>query len=349
MTNRKSKNHTFIIAEMAWSHDGSIRKAKRIIKAAADAEADAISFHITNMEDYMVRDYDQPSKVISQDGKEIKMYDYLDRLNLRESDWRKLFAYAKSLGLKICAMPNDNHSLELCRELNPDIYVIASASFGEEDFVKKIAREKKPIILRIGGALVQEIEKIIHLIRKYNKRKIVMLHGIQSYPTKIKDTNLSAILVLLRRFKLSVGIADHINAESLMSYIVPAMALSLGATFIEKHLTHNRSLKGLDYIAAFNPDEFKKFVIYIREAEVAFGTFSLDKLSLAERRYRKMVRKRTVAARDIRKEEKIEKSNITFKRANSGLYPDEIRRFFGKKTKCDIRKNQPIIKSKISL
>ena len=46
----------FIVAEMAWSHD-SVEKAKKIIKAAVDANADDINFHITLLEDYTVTQY----------------------------------------------------------------------------------------------------------------------------------------------------------------------------------------------------------------------------------------------------------------------------------------------------
>ncbi len=343
-----NKKPIFIIAEMAWSHDGSAEKAKKIIKGASDAGADAISFHITRMEDYMVRDYGlKTGQVLKKGERKTSMYDYLQKLNLKDNDWKELFPYARKLGLKICAMPNDGRSLKLCKKLNPDIYVIPPACFVEEDFVIEVAKEKKPVILRVGGASLPEIKRAIYLIKKYNKKEITLLHGIQSYPTKIEDTNLNLIPALIKIFKLPVGIADHIDAESEMAYIVPLIGVLLGATLIEKHLTHNRALKGVDYIAAFNPDEFKKFVGYVKEAGKTLGISYFRKLSKAEEKYRKVVRKRTVAARNIKAGEKITKNNIAFKRADSGFYPDEIKKFFGKKTKVDIKKDKPILKNKL--
>lgn len=54
----KIKNRTigdnfpaFIVAEMAWSHDGSLGNTRKIVKVAPDAKADAIKFHITSLED----------------------------------------------------------------------------------------------------------------------------------------------------------------------------------------------------------------------------------------------------------------------------------------------------------
>jgi len=347
---KKTKNRkpVFIIAEMAWSHDGSVNKAKRIIRGAARAGADAISFHITNMEDYMVKGYGcSASEILKNKKRKTTIYNYLDKINLKEKDWKKLFAFAKGLKLKICAMPNDKKSLKLCSKLNPQMYVLAAACFSEEDFIIEMAKKRKPVILRIGGATLSEIEKVINLIKKNGNSKIILLHGIQLYPTKIENTNLNLIPFLKKKFSLPVGLADHIDAESEMSLIVPLLAVPLGVGVIEKHLTHDRSQKGVDFEAALNPNEFKKFVDYIRETEKALGVPYFKSLSGPELKYRKTARKRTVALEDIKRGEKITKKNITFKRSDKGVYPDEIKKILGKKTKFDIKKDEPILKNKI--
>lgn len=341
------KKSVFIIAEMAWSHDGSVDKAKKIIKGAADAKADAVSMHITNMEDYMVKDYGYSvGQMVSREKKK-KMYDYLNDLNLEDEDWKELFSYAKKLGLEICAMSNDRKSFELCKKLNPDIYVIPPASFLDEDFIIEVARQKKPVILRTGGALLSEIKNAVKLVKGQGNKKIILLHGIQAYPTKIEDSNLNLISFLKKTFKLPVGLADHTDAESEMVFVVPLMAIPLGVYAIEKHLTHNRELKGVDYIAALNPGEFKKFVKNIREAGKTLGASYFQPFSKAEIEYREVVRKKTVAARDIKKNEKITKDNITFKRSDMGVYPNEVKSLIGKTAKADIKKDEPILRNKL--
>lgn len=344
-TNKKS---TFIIAEMAWSHDCSLKKAKKIIKGAAEAGADAVSFHITHMADYMVKDYGLTTgQVVKKGKKKISMYDYLDKLNLKDKDWKVLFPFAKKLGLTVIVMPNDNKSLELCRRLNPHMYVLAAACFEDKDFIVKVAKEKKPVILRIGGANISEIKMATNLIRKQGVKKIILLHGIQSYPTKIEDTNLNLIPYFKKIFKLPVGLADHIDAESDMAQIVPLMAIAKGATVVEKHLTHNRALKGVDYIAAFNPGEFKKMVANVRGAEIVLGVSKFKGLFEAELNYRKVARKRMVADQDIKKGEKITKNKITFKRANEGFYPADLNKIIGRVAKVEIKKDESILRNKI--
>jgi len=338
----------FIIAEMAWSHDGSVENARRIIKGAAQAGADAISLHITSMRDYMVGNYGRSvGQGLSARGGKERIYDYLSRMNLEDRDWEKLFSYAKGLNLAVCAMPNDMQSVRLCRKLDPDMYVVAAACFVEENLVSEIAKQGKPVILRIGGATLGEIENTVNLIRKHSGEGIILLHGIQLYPTQLEDTRLRLIPSLKSIFGLPVGLADHVDAESELALMIPIMAIGIGAVVIEKHLTHNRSLRGLDTEAALNPDEFKRFVKYLREAEKALGTAYFDKLSRAGLEYRSVSRKRVVASKRIRKGQRVTRNTIAFKRAPEGIYPDESRFVVGRTVNQDIKENDPITWDKL--
>lgn len=338
----------FVIAEMAWSHDGSLEKARKIIKGTADAGADAVSVHVTSLRDYMVRDYGSAAGQTISAGKEQEViYDYLNRVNLKDSDWKELFPYAKSLGLAVCAMPNDPQSLRLCEKLGPDAYVIAAACFVEEDLVTEVAKQKKPVILRIGGATLGEIESTANCIREQGTEDIILLHGFQSYPTKIENTRLRLIPSLKALFGLPVGLADHLDAESHLALDVPLAALGFGANAIEKHVTHDRSLKGEDFESALNPGELKKLVEQVREIEKSFGASSFGPLSAEEVRYRRVSRKRAVATRLIRKGEKIAREGFAFKRADDGIYPDESKYLIGRTAGKEIKEDAPITWDKI--
>ena len=348
---RKKNNPVYLIAEMAWSHDGLFENAKKIIKAAAKAEADAISIHITDVPSYMVKDYAKKTEKVSfawqtleNQEEKLSIYDYLQKLNLKDSDWKEIFSLARELGLEICAMPNDYKSLELCRKLKPDAYVIGAACFLDEEFAKEIAKEKKPVILRIGGATLEEIGKITAAIKKERNKEIILLHGIQLYPTEIGDMNLNLIPSLSKKFGLPVGLADHIDGSSDLAYILPLLSLPLKGKVIEKHLTYDRNKKGEDYESAFDPEGFKKFVGYVKKAERSLGSsFFPKKPSKAEIKYREISRKRAVAATRIEKGEKITKKKIVFKRATEGVYLDKINQIIGKRAVCEIEEDNPIL------
>jgi len=195
----------FIIAEMAWSHDGSIQKAKKIIRGAAQAKADAINFHITSVEDYMVPQYTGGKGRImkGKDGESI--YCRLHRINLSKEAWEELFDYARGQRLLISAMCNDFPSVEFASRLEPDMYGVHSACLAEEDLVTAVASKQKPVFLKVGGTYLGEIERAVRLIQQTGNRDIILMHGIQSYPTKLEDAHLRYVRSLKQIFGLPVG------------------------------------------------------------------------------------------------------------------------------------------------
>ena len=336
----------FIIAEMAWSHDGSPENAKRIIDAAADAGADAICFHLTSMEDYMVPHYRSGKGRVSAGKETMPIYEYLSRINLSFEDWAQLFPYAKKRGLLICTMCNDFPSLKHATTLETDSYVISPASLVEEEFIRETARKSKPIFLRIGGATLEEIKRAIAWIKEEGNEDIVLIYGFQSYPTEIKEMHLRFITTLKQNFKLSVGFADHTDGGSDLALVIPLIAMAFGANVIEKHLTYDRSARGEDFESALDPPVFKKFVKWVREVESSFGSPEVRPLSKAELEYREIARKRAVAAREIEEGERITQEMVAFKRSDEGIFPDEIKKVIGKMAIARIRKNEPITLNK---
>lgn len=343
MFTKNAKEPTFIIAEMAWAHDGLPEKAKTIMKGAKEAGADAISVHITNMPAYMVKHYKSlAGKTLSEGREDFNIYAYQDAINIKDKDWPGLFSYAKKLGLAILAMPNDHPSIALCRKLKPDAHVIHASCFTDEDFVSAVGKEKKPVILRMGGATIGEIERTVRLLQHAGASEVVLLHGIQLYPTNIGDTHIGLVPALRDMFGLNVGLADHVDATSPLASIIPLLAIPLGITIIEKHITHDRSLKGEDIEAALNPDEFKTFVSYVRAAEKAMGVSSFRDLSQAEIVYRGVSRKKTVAAKDIKKGEKITKTHLAFKRSDTGAPMEESKYLIERTAKEEVKKDEGI-------
>ncbi len=333
---------TFVIAEMAWSHDGSVEKAKEIIDAAANARADAICFHLTFMENYMVPQYRTGKGRVSAGKEALPIYEYLSRINLAPAAWAELFPYARKNGLLICAMCNDFPSVGLASNLKADAYVVSPASLAEENLVRGVAKKEKPVFLRVGGATMEEVERAISWMKEEGNENLVLVYGFQSYPTKLEDMHLKFIPTLKQKFQVPIGFADHTDGGSDLALVIPLVALAFGAKVIEKHLTHDRNLRGEDFESALDSPVFKKFVVNLRKIEEAFGFSDVRPLSKAEREYREIARKRTVAARDIQKGEKITRDKLAFKRSDEGIFPDEIERLLGKTAAKSMKKNDPI-------
>ena len=86
------------------------------------------------------------------------------------------------------------------------------------------------------------------------------------YPAPAERTNLRAMATIARVFGVPVGLSDHSLGTA-----VPIVAAALGAAFVEKHFTLDRSMTGPDHAFAVEPDELHEMVASIRAAEVALG------------------------------------------------------------------------------
>ena len=336
-------NKTYIIAEMAYSHDGSVELAQTIVRDAAAAGADAISIHITHVPSYMVRHYKTGKGRVSE-GKDVKpMYEYLDEISISFEGWSKVVETVRESNLDLMIMPNDEKSLEFSEELKPDSYVLSPACFEEYDFIRDVGKLGIPIYLRVGGATLGEIEATINLIYEQENDQIVLLYGHQNYPTEITDANLQFLSCLKQTFGLPIGIADHVNADDDFATIVPLLALPFGVSCIEKHITYDRSKKGEDFESALNTNEFKLLVERVRKAEKALIEKDLFEFNKSTVFYRENLRKRVVAAHDIKAGKVITKEMVICKRSDEGVFPSKLDMVYGMVPLKDIKKDQGIV------
>jgi sialic acid synthase SpsE len=263
-------------------------------------------------------------------------------INLDQTAWKELFAYAKELGVFIIAMCNDLPSLRFASKLNPEAYDIHASCLSDEDFVKEVAKQKKPVFLGIGASSLGEIERAISWIRETGNGEIALMYGFQSYPTKLEDMHLKYIQSLKQMFLLPVGFADHTDGGSEFALITPLIASAFGANIIEKHLTHDRSARGEDFESALNPSDLTRLVQLLREVEKADGSPAVRPFSEAELKYRQVSKKRAVARVDIKKNEKLTKDKVAFKRADAGVYPEETKFLIGRRAQCSIMKDESL-------
>ena len=220
-------------------------------------------------------------------------------------------------------------------------YKIPTASIGETDLLEKVKKTRKPVYLGVGGAEWNEIEYAVSL---FENSSITLLCGFQNFPTRLEDSNLYQISQLQKAFGCAIGYADHVDAEDQkMAMILPALAFTLGATVIEKHITDERSRKGRDYYSALNPDEFKYFVQLMHNLPDLIGKKKEWILSEAELKYRRFTKKQAVAAVDIASGKELDLKDVVFKRTNeNGLSRKHIFEYIGRKLLLSKKTDEPI-------
>ena len=328
---------TYIIAEMACSHEGSAETAKHIIDSSGKAGANAIQFQIWKLEKMLVPHHSDYTK--------------LSEIEIEPKDWQLLASHVRQFypDMHIIACIYENGSVDLAEKINVDAYKIHSSDLSNPHLIKYVAQTQKRIDLSVGASSLDEIQTAIDWIRQTSQSDIWLMYGYQNFPTKTNEIHLSYMKKLHQLFELPIGYQDHTDAESDAAFWLPATARGMGISIIEKHITHDRSLKGIDHEAALNPDEFKKFVNMFRTIDESIGISIPKSFSKEELTYRKYSKKSLVAKHFLSQDTCLSENDLIPMRTNSlGLPPDQINRFVGKKLSRNIEAYERIFESDIS-
>ncbi|MFC2020404.1 N-acetylneuraminate synthase family protein [Chloroflexota bacterium] len=323
---------SFVIAEVAASHEGSFEQAKRLIEVSKEAGADAIKFQVFKADELLVSSHPK--------------YQVFQELEFSPEQWSELLNFSGKLGISFLADVFDLPSLEMMDRPEVKGYKLHLTNIANPQMLSGIGKTGKPVFLATGGAKPEEIRTAIEALESDGNTGIILMHGYQAYPTRLEEVNLRMILKLKELFSLPVGFLDHVDGGTEMAIIVPNVALAFGACAIEKHITLDRSLKGQDYFSALDPPQFQLFVKYIRETEKTFGSTSFS-FSPEEVKYRQEVMKNIVAAIPILKGTRLTPAMLTFKRATLGLSPMDAPDILGRAARFDIDKDEVITMEKL--
>jgi N,N'-diacetyllegionaminate synthase len=319
---------TYIIAETACSHEGKVQIGHELIEAAARAGADAVQVQMWSIPHYIVPHH--PAIPL------------LRTLQLQPDGWRELIAHARQTGLHVFATIGDRFSAELACECEVDAFKLHSSDLSNPYLTQHLASKRKPITLGTGASTIDEIASGIRMIERAGCQDIILMHGYQNYPTSVQEAHLRYMQSLKQLFQLPIGYQDHTDGDSPLGFALPLAAIGLGANVLEKHLTHDRSKGGVDHEAALNPDEFHRFVDWVRQVDLAMGSPTPHEFTEAELRYRKSAKKSIVAARDLETGETLTEELLLYMRADPGLPPTEAHRLVGKRTRVNISQYQSV-------
>jgi len=315
----------YIIAEMACAHDGDVSHAKKLIAAAAGAGADAVQLQFFSVKDLMTPDHE--------------VYDLLTKIEFSIDQWQEIYHYARQFDIHVFACTYDVPSAELAIELKVDGIKLNSSDLSNPDLLEIVSKSNIPFTLGTGASTIEEITRATHAAVGYGCEQIIIMHGVQNFPTEVTHANINKIDILQSLFPFPVGYQDHTDASDPFSRVIDLMAVAKKVSAIEKHITLDRSKKGTDYQASLEPEEFKEFVTLLRKAETALGPDHITPLRENDMVYRKFQKKSIVAAADLAKGEPVTRNKIKFLRSpEPGLSPDQAHLVLGKKATRNIRK-----------
>ncbi len=332
----------FVVAEVSANHQQKFEKAVDIVRAAADAGADAIKLQ-TYTPDTITIDSDK--KWFWVGGKDNpdawKGKTFYDLYKDAYTPWEwhpKLKGIAEELGLIFFSTPFDATAVDFLEKLNVPCYKIASYEATDIPLLKKVAATKKPVIISVGFATLEEIELSISTLRENGAEDIIVLQCTTSYSSgpKLEATNMRTMMDIRERFDVLSGFSDNMGGIE-----VPALAAAAGAAVIEKHIIARHDKKVLDDKFSLDKNEFKKMMQKIRWQESVFGKVKYGPQTEAEE-YNRQFRRSLFVVKDIKKGEKFTKDNIRSIRPAYGLETKFFDEVLGKTAAKDIERGTPL-------
>ena len=327
---------TFVVAEVSANHLQDYGRAEAIIKAAAQAGADAVKLQ-TYTPDTITLDCDNDYFQITQgtiwDGTTLhKLYEEA----YTPWEWQpRLMEYANGLGLECFSSPFDATAVDFMKEMDMPAYKVASFEINDIPLIRKIAGFGKPVILATGIAYLEDMERALQVCKEEGNEQVVLLKCTSAYPSPYEEMNLKVIPNMAQVFDCITGLSDHS-----MGTAAAVASVALGAKMVEKHLTLSRADGGPDGAFSMEPDEFKKMVDEIRIVEKALGKVTYE-LSEKQKRSREDGRSLFVV-KNMKEGEIFTEENVRSIRPAFGLHTMYLDEIMGKRARTDISKGTPL-------
>lgn len=258
--------HVTIVAEGAGNHNADIVTALGLIDAAANAGADVIKFQRRTLPDAIP--VDQREKPKETPHGTMTYLEYRQWLELSETDYMDIDWHCRKQKLPWTVSVWDVDALAFMETNFPDrpFYKIPSAALTDDSLLQAAVEAEKPLVASTGMSTIGEIRRAGSILKKAHA-PVVICHCTSTYPCPVEDLNLEVIRMLKGMFPWAiVGYSGH---ETGLATTVAAVAL--GAKYIERHITLDRSMWGSDQAASVEPAGFKRLVHDIRNVELAMG------------------------------------------------------------------------------
>ncbi|RKY40643.1 MAG: N-acetylneuraminate synthase [Candidatus Omnitrophota bacterium] len=251
----------FVVAEIGINHNGDVNIAKKLIDVAVIAGCDAVKFQKRNPEEAVPEEYKNVKRETPWGV--ITYLEYRKRIEFWEKEYDEIDRYCQEKGIMWFASAWDISSIEFLKKYKLPLYKIPSALITNREYLEKMKKLNKPLMVSTGMADIQLVKKVVKFL---GEERIILMHTVSVYPAKPEIINLRVINTYQRLFKCPVGYSGHE-----VGLQITLAAVALGAKAVERHITLDRSMWGTDQSASVEPVGLIRLVRDIRIIETALG------------------------------------------------------------------------------
>ena len=319
---------TFLVAEVAQAHDGSLGSAHAFIDAAAEAGSDAVKFqtHIAAAESTL----DEPFRVRLSD-QDASRYAYWQRMEFSAEAWKALANHARDRGLHFIASPFSVEAVHLLAKLGMPAWKVGSGEIRSRDLLQAILEAGGPVLLSTGMSRWDEIDDAVHFLRAQDA-EVVLLQCTSQYPTPLAQVGINVLDEMARRYECPVGLSDHSGTP------YPSLAaMARGASIVEVHVTFHRRAYGPDVPASVTFEELA-LLAQARDAfaEMAANPVDKDAVAASLSSLRTTFRRSVAPSRRLPAGAVLKRDMLTGKKPASGISIDELETLIGRRLARDV-------------
>mgnify|MGYP003963439469 FL=1 len=272
-----------VVAEIGCNHMGKMDIAKELIDLAAQSGAGYVKFQKRDNKELLTEDqYNAPHPVPENsygdtygEHREFLEFDVMQNKELKE--------YCDSLGIVYSTSVWDVPSAKEMITFKPEFLKVPSACNNNFDMLKVLRDEYQgQVQLSVGMTTKNEIEEIVAFFEETSqaKNRLLIYSCTSGYPVPAKDVALLEINWLYSNYSSrvsAIGFSGHhlgINLD--------IAAYTLGARWIERHFTKDKTWKGTDHGASLEADELSNLVSALDEVHESLHYKDSEILSIEQ-------------------------------------------------------------------
>jgi N,N'-diacetyllegionaminate synthase len=321
----------FVIAEAGVNHNGRLDLALQLCDAALASGADAVKFQTFAAEDLVVPGAPTAEYQTRETGL-TDQYKMLKSLELTRDQHVQIQAHCNQIGIEFFSTPFSATALEMLVGLGVRRLKLSSGELTNRALVEQAAATQLPLLMSTGMASMDEIREAVQwvLAARGSLHALTVLHCTSAYPAAPDILNLRAMQSLGRDLGVPVGYSDHsVGSEAAI------IAVALGASVIEKHITLDNNLEGPDHSASLEPQAFASMVVAIRLASAMLGD-GVKAPSPAEADTAKVARRSVVLAISMKAGDTLTPTALKTRRPANGIAPKYLQDIVGRVLKVDL-------------
>lgn len=248
-----------VIAEIGCNHMGEFDIAKELIDLAKQSGAKYVKFQKRNNKELLTEEQYNAPHPVPYNSYGLTYGEHREYLEFNTEQHKELKNYCDSIGIVYSTSVWDVTSAKEMITFNPEFLKVPSACNNNFEMLKVLRDEYKgQVQLSIGMTLKEEVEEIVKFFEETNqaKTRLLIYSCTSGYPVPAKDVALLEINWLYNKYGdrvNEIGFSGHHNGIA-----IDIAAYTLGARWIERHFTKNRTWKGTDHAASLEPGGLSK-------------------------------------------------------------------------------------------